>query len=132
VHLQKILLPYAYASPKFIRSRTSEDVCTRPERIPRWFLRVLGDLRVGGYYQLEGNAGGKIERCDPPNGFTATWECGGSVSWIEVRLSVEADGRTRFELNHVGLVDEHGQKCQRHAGWLGALDGVPGTLRCCR
>ena len=33
------------------------DACTRPERIARWFLPVTGDLRPGGSYQLEGNAG---------------------------------------------------------------------------
>ncbi|HWI02255.1 MAG TPA: SRPBCC domain-containing protein, partial [Acidimicrobiales bacterium] len=48
------------------------DACTNPERIPRWFLPVSGDLRPGGRYQLEGNAGGTIERCDPPHGFAAT------------------------------------------------------------
>ena len=31
-----------------------------PERIPRWFLPVSGDLRLGGRYQLEGNAGGEV------------------------------------------------------------------------
>jgi hypothetical protein len=45
------------------------DACTNPKRIPRWFLPVSGDLRVGGRYQLEGNASGTIERCDPPNSF---------------------------------------------------------------
>jgi len=39
------------------------DACTNPERIPRWFLPVSGELRVGGRYQLEGNAGGRSERC---------------------------------------------------------------------
>ncbi|HEY2595152.1 MAG TPA: SRPBCC domain-containing protein, partial [Chloroflexota bacterium] len=53
------------------------DACTNPERIPRWFLPVSGELRLGGRYQLEGNAGGTIERCDPPHGFRATWEFGG-------------------------------------------------------
>lgn len=53
------------------------DACTNPERIPRWFLPVSGELRLGGRYQLDGNAGGTIERCDPPNGFAATWEYGG-------------------------------------------------------
>ena len=33
------------------------DACTNPERIGRWFLPVTGDLRTGGRYQLEGNAG---------------------------------------------------------------------------
>jgi uncharacterized protein YndB with AHSA1/START domain len=82
------------------------DACTNPERIPRWFLPVSGDLRPGGRYQLEGNAGGTIERCDPPHGFAATWEYGGDVSWIEVRLRPEGERRTRFELEHVAHVSD--------------------------
>ena len=54
------------------------DACTNPERIPRWFLPVSGELKEGGRYQLEGNAGGTITHCDPPHGFDATWEMGGS------------------------------------------------------
>ena len=80
------------------------DACTNPERIPRWFLPVSGDLRLGGRYQLEGHAGGTIERCDPPHGFSATWEYGSDVSWIEVRLVPETPDRTRFELEHVAHV----------------------------
>ncbi|TYK44359.1 SRPBCC family protein [Actinomadura decatromicini] len=79
---------------------------TDPERIARWFLPVSGELRLGGRYQLEGNAGGTIERCDPPKGFFATWEFGGQTSWIEVRLTPEPDGRSRFELEHIAHVDE--------------------------
>jgi uncharacterized protein YndB with AHSA1/START domain len=82
------------------------DAVTNAERIPRWFLPISGDLRVGGRYQLEGNAGGTVERCDPPVGFAATWEFGGEVSWIEVRLSAEPDGRTRFELDHMAHIDD--------------------------
>jgi uncharacterized protein YndB with AHSA1/START domain len=82
------------------------DACTNPERIPRWFMPVSGELRLGGRYQLEGNAGGTIERCDPPRGFAATWEYGGEVSWIELHLSREADGRTRFQLEHIAIVDD--------------------------
>jgi uncharacterized protein YndB with AHSA1/START domain len=81
------------------------DAMTSAERIPRWFLPVSGDLRVGGRYQLEGNAGGTVERCDPPKGFAATWEYGGEVSWIEVRLSAAEHG-TRFELEHTAHVDD--------------------------
>lgn len=81
------------------------DACTSVERIPRWFLPVSGDLRLGGHYQLEGNAGGTIERCDPPHSFAATWEYGDQVSWIEVRIAPEPDGRTRFELEHTAAVD---------------------------
>ncbi|MET9907656.1 SRPBCC family protein [Streptomyces sp. NPDC006476] len=82
------------------------DACTNAERIPRWLLPVSGELRLGGRYQLEGNAGGVIERCDPPRGFTATWEYGGEVSWIELRLTPEDGGGTRFELDHIADVDD--------------------------
>lgn len=81
------------------------DACTHPERIPRWFLPISGDLRVHGRYELEGNASGTIEHCDPPKSFSATWEYGGEVTWIEVRLSSEAGG-TRFELEHTAHVDD--------------------------
>jgi uncharacterized protein YndB with AHSA1/START domain len=83
------------------------DACTNPERLPRWFLPVSGDLRLHGRYQLEGNASGTIERCDPPKGFAATWEYGGDVSWIEVRLTPEPGRGTRFELEHTVPADEH-------------------------
>jgi uncharacterized protein YndB with AHSA1/START domain len=82
------------------------DACTSAERIPRWFLPVSGDLRVGGRYQLEGNAGGVVERCDPPRSFAATWEFGGEVSGIEVRLAPSADGGTVLTIDHVGHVDD--------------------------
>ncbi|MFD0803336.1 SRPBCC domain-containing protein [Streptomonospora algeriensis] len=78
---------------------------TNPERIPRWFLPVSGDLREGGHYQLEGNAGGTISSCDPPTSFTASWEFGGQVSWIEVSLAAEPAG-TRVELVHISHVDD--------------------------
>jgi uncharacterized protein YndB with AHSA1/START domain len=82
------------------------DACTNPERIPRWFLPVSGELRVGGRYQLEGNAGGTIESCDPPHAFKATWVFGDSVTWIEMRLAASDDGGTHFELRHTVPVDD--------------------------
>ena len=82
------------------------DACTNPERIPRWFLPVSGELTLGGHYQLEGNASGTVESCDPPHSFTATWEYGGEVSWIEVRFTPLDDGSTRFELAHIAHVDD--------------------------
>lgn len=81
------------------------DACTNPERLPRWFLPVTGDLEVGGRYQLEGNAGGEVLSCDPPAGFLITWEYGEEVSWVEVALT-ESDGRTNLQLTHVARVDD--------------------------
>jgi uncharacterized protein YndB with AHSA1/START domain len=81
------------------------DACTNAERIPRWLMPVSGDLRLGGRYQLEGNAGGTIETCDPPHRFTATWEYGGGMSWIEVSLAAEG-GRTRLSVEHIAHVDD--------------------------
>jgi uncharacterized protein YndB with AHSA1/START domain len=83
------------------------EACTSAERIPRWFLPVSGDLCVGGRFQLEGNAGGTIERCDPPKSFATTWEFGGGTSRLEVRLVPETEGRTRLQLEHTVPVDEH-------------------------
>lgn len=86
------------------------DACTNPERIPRWFSPVTGELKLGGRYQVEGNAGGVVERCDPPKSFAATWEFNGQTSWIEVRVSPEGDDRARFELEHLALVDADGAR----------------------
>jgi uncharacterized protein YndB with AHSA1/START domain len=82
------------------------DACTNPERLPRWFLPVSGDLRPGGRFQLKGNAGGTIERCDPPTAFRATWEFGGATSWIELRLTATGEDATRLELTHIARVDD--------------------------
>lgn len=92
-----VTLAQTYAAP-------IEDVwaaCTEAERIPQWFLPVSGELRLGGQFQLEGNAGGTIERCEPPRAFDATWEFDGDVSWIELRLTPASDGGTALELTHI-------------------------------
>lgn len=83
---------------------------TTTERIARWFLPISGDLRVGGRYQLTGNAGGEVLSCTPPDGGTAgyraTWEFGGNISWITVRLTSPGPERTRLELEHTSRVDD--------------------------
>jgi uncharacterized protein YndB with AHSA1/START domain len=80
------------------------DALTNPERLPRWFLPVSGDLRVGGRYQFEAQAGGTVERCDAPELLAVTWEFGGNLSWVEVRLSGSGEG-TVLELVHEAPVD---------------------------
>ncbi len=84
------------------------DALTNSERILRWFLPIRGDLELGGRYQLEGNAEGTIQRCDPPEALDVTWEFGGNVSWVSVRLAPERDG-TRLTLVHTMLKDEAGE-----------------------
>lgn len=83
------------------------DAVTGGDRIPRWLAPVHGELRLGGHYQLEGNAGGTVTACEPPHSFDATWEFGGDVSWIEVRLAPVDAGRTRIELTHIAYPSEH-------------------------
>lgn len=84
------------------------DAVTSPERIGRWFLPVTGEFKVGGQYQLEGNAGGEILECAPPERLRVSWLFGPDpgFSEVEVRLTPEDEGRTVFELEHVAVVPE--------------------------
>lgn len=79
---------------------------TSAERIPRWLMPVSGELRLGGRYQLHGNAGGTVTRCEPPETLGLTWEFGGDVSWVTVSLSAAGAGRTALRLEHVAHVPE--------------------------
>ena len=83
------------------------DAVTNAERIPQWFLPVSGNLELGGHYQLEGNAGGKIVRCEPPSHLALTWEFGEDLSWVEVDVSDDSAGRARLALTHTALVTPH-------------------------
>ena len=83
------------------------DALTNAEHIPRWFLPISGELELGGRYQLEGNAGGVITVCEPPSHFAVTWEFGGDVSWLEVRLSDDEAGRAHLALTHTAFLSEH-------------------------
>jgi uncharacterized protein YndB with AHSA1/START domain len=95
------------------------DACTDPDRLPRWFAPVSGELRLGGRYQIEGNASGTIERCDPPRSFAATWEFGGGTSWIEVTILPEVGGGARFRLEHIVPINEHWEEFGPGAVGLG-------------
>ena len=103
------------------------DACTNPERIARWFLPVSGDLRPGGKYDLKGNASGTVESCDPPNAFRITWEFGGQVTYVDLRLTAAGPGETRLELSHSGQGGDHWEEFGPGAvglGWDGALYGL--------
>ncbi len=81
---------------------------TDPQRLARWFLPLTGELKPGGRYQLEGNAGGVIERCEPPATLQLTWEFGDNVSWVIVRLAGSGE-TTTLTLEHIMPVDEGSQ-----------------------
>ena len=83
------------------------DAVTNGERIPRWFAPVTGELEPGGHYQVEGNAGGTITACERLSHYALTWEFAGDVSWVEVQLSDDGDGRMRLTLTHTALLSEH-------------------------
>jgi uncharacterized protein YndB with AHSA1/START domain len=108
------------------------DAVTDPERIPRWFLPVTGDLRVGGTYQVEGNAGGEIRACEAPRLLRLTWVMGPPTpedsSVVEVRLAPAPDGGTTLTLEHTAVVppemwDQFGPGAVG-VGWDGALLGL--------
>lgn len=86
------------------------DAITAPQRLARWFMPVEGDLRLGGRYQLKGNAGGTITRCERPHALDVTWEFMGGTSWVNVRLEPDG-GKARLVLEHVapkdGIGEEH-------------------------
>lgn len=91
------------------------DALTNAERIPRWFSPVTGDLRIGGRYQIEGNAGGTITRCDRPEALELTWEFAGNVSWVSVRLEPKGDD-AHLTLEHIMLKDPASQAHWAHYG----------------
>ncbi|MEV1084432.1 SRPBCC family protein [Streptomyces sp. NPDC050211] len=81
---------------------------TSPERISRWFLPVSGEFKLGGRYQLEGNAGGEILECTEPTRLRVSWLYGpdSGCSEVEVRLTPEGEDRTVLELEHVAVVPD--------------------------
>lgn len=103
------------------------DALTNPERIPRWFLPVTGDLRLGGNYQLQGNASGQILVCHPPQHLGLTWGMHGQTSWVDVYLDKQGRG-TELRLEHIAHVpDEFWKQFGPGAvgvGWDGALLGL--------
>jgi uncharacterized protein YndB with AHSA1/START domain len=86
------------------------DAITTAERLRRWFLPVTGDLRLGGRYQLEGNAGGEVLACEPPRRLRVSWLFGPAAqegtSEVEVTLTEPEAGHTDLELAHAAVVEE--------------------------
>lgn len=74
------------------------DALTDPDRLRRWFMPVTGDLRRGGTFQTEGNAGGEILTCDAPHLLRVTW--GDAASIVELRVTPVDAERTAVVLEH--------------------------------
>jgi uncharacterized protein YndB with AHSA1/START domain len=109
------------------------DALTDPERISRWFLPISGDLRVGGRYQLEGNAGGEVLACEPPHRFRVTWVYGEvsspeQISEVDIQLTAAGIESTTLVLEHTAIVpDELWEQFGPGAvgvGWDGGLLGL--------
>lgn len=81
------------------------DAITTPERLVRWFLPISGELRPGGRYQLEGNAGGEVVRCERPSEIALTWEIGEMNTDVLVRLDEDGDS-TVLTLTHSPMPGE--------------------------
>ena len=105
------------------------DALTSPVRLPRWFYPVSGDLRVGGSFQLEGNAGGDIRRCDKPTWLQVTF--GNPDSVVDVRLT-DTGATTTLELTHtvpVAMAGSGAGALYVGPGWDGAALGLDQYLR---
>lgn len=81
---------------------------TTPDRVNRFFLPLSGDLRVGGSYELQGNAGGEILTCDAPHLLRLQWtplDDRGYSDQVEVRLTADGPDATWLELEHASIAD---------------------------
>ena len=105
------------------------DALTSKDRLKRWFLPITGDLKLGGTYKFEGNAGGTITECRPKERIAATWEFMGGVSWVTVTLKPEGAERTMLELEHVAPEDPHFAKFGPGAVGVGWDLGFLGLVR---
>jgi uncharacterized protein YndB with AHSA1/START domain len=106
------------------------DAVTQPDRIRRWFMPISGELRAGGSFQLEGNAGGEILSCEPPSLLRVTF--GAPASIVELRLIPQGDGETVLELEHtvpIEMAQSGAGALYVGPGWDGALMGLGLFLR---
>jgi uncharacterized protein YndB with AHSA1/START domain len=105
------------------------DAITDPDRMKRWFLPVSGDLRAGGTFQLEGNAGGDILSCEPPRLLRVTFGAPNSI--VELRLTSDGDA-TVLELEHTvpkAMAQSVAGALYVGPGWDGAFLGLDLYLR---
>jgi uncharacterized protein YndB with AHSA1/START domain len=93
-----------------------------PERLRRWFLPVMGDLRQGGNFQLEGNASGDILTCEPPRHLLVTF--GAESSLVDVLLAADGDQTLLTHSVPIELAGSTAGALYVGPGWDGALLGL--------
>jgi len=104
------------------------DALTRPERLARWFSPITGDLRTGGSFQIENNAGGEVLDCQPPALLRITF--GGASSIVTVSLAAagsDAGTGTELTLDHtvpLALAGSAAGALFAGPGWDEALLGL--------
>ncbi|WP_273651424.1 SRPBCC family protein [Cellulomonas fimi] len=108
---------------------------TEPDRVARWLGPLLGDLRVGGRFEVRmgddvddspQNATGDVLVCDRPHRLDVTWSFPGEpVTRLSATLSGD-DGATVLVLEHHDL----GERAARGygGGWHTCLDRLDDHL----
>lgn len=102
------------------------DAVTDKARLTRWFAQVDGELKLGGRFQVKNNASGTITACVPPKSFSATWEFGGGVSWVNVLLQPTKEGGAHLTIEHIAPPNPHWDKFGAGAGGVGWELGLLG------
>lgn len=104
------------------------EAVTTPARLARWMAPYRGEFRLGGRWEAIGSDGGvycvgEVFACEPPRGFTTTWQVQGeAMTELVVRLEPDGD-RTRLRLRHTGVTDvDYG------AGWHTYLEALAAHL----
>lgn len=92
---------------------------TRPELLAGWFGPVVGELREGGAFEAPRGARGRVLAVEAPHRISLTWEHGGSIDPLLIRLDPEDDGTTSLLLRHTRLVPR--EEFERVGPGLGAV-----------
>lgn len=113
-----------------VPAETLWDWVTNPDRLASWYCPVTGALAPGGEYQMHFGdeiGSGTIQRCDAPDGFTATWNHAGEpASLLTITLVPDGPDRSRLALRHERLPAR--QSSGHAAGWHSYLDRLEAAV----
>ena len=94
------------ARPTTRRSRTLWDACTSPSASRAGSCRSPATCASAAATSSRATRAARSSAATRRARFAATWEYGDEVSWIEVRLDPDGDGRTASTLEHIAHVDD--------------------------